>query len=113
MSYAYYAHPVIGELRPYRSELETGFERFEWSGGVEGLAKVEGNQLHLLAVYSETPGTGEFRRFMIECMAAYSFIRVWSVWSDRLRTILQRHGFVEGKDVDQFGDWHDVWDWKK
>lgn len=108
-------YPVIGETRPYgTAELHlTGFEQFEWSGGVGGLAKVQKDELHLLAIHADKPNTGQFRVFMRECKEAYPFIRVWSVWSANLRVILVRYGFVEGVDTDQFGIFHDVWDWKK
>lgn len=104
-------HPVIGKLRPYR-DLDTGFDQFDWDGGIHGLAKVENAQLHLLSIHADKPGTGQFRHFMNECKAAYKSVRVWSVWSAHLRIILRRYGFTEGVDVDKFGAFHEVWDWE-
>jgi hypothetical protein len=108
-------HPVIGPLYPdlVGDALTTGFSRFKSPGGIHGLAKVRPGEIEFLAVVSTLPGTGQFRKFIRECKTHYRLIRIWSVHSGLLLSILPRYGFVPGMDVDQFGGGAEVWDWKQ
>lgn len=113
-------HPVIGALRPYRLAAEvlgegaiTGFELFESDTGVGGLAKVNGSELHILALHSNIEGVGQFRDFIAKCQQHYQFIRLWTIMNELLPSILARYGFVSGHDVDQFGQMQSVLDWSK
>lgn len=107
--------PVIGELHAHWSSQITGshFRQFFWDGGMDGLAHVEGSELHLLALCSATIRSGCFREFIRQCKDAYPFIRIWCVINDDLPAILGRYGFHKGHDVDKFGEMQEVWDWRK
>jgi len=75
--------------------LGTGYLRFYSEAGVHGLAKIVGlTELHVLAVSSVTPGTGQFRRFLALCKADCQAVYVWEVWNEELAKTLGRHGFV-------------------
>lgn len=107
------AYPVIGELQEHWSSKMTGtqFKEFRSDLGVDGLAWVQENELHLLSVISGQPGSGQFREFIRQCKEAYPFIRIWAVMNDELRPVLARYEFVRGHDVDKFGEMQEVWDW--
>ena len=74
--------------------LGTGYLRFYSSAGVHGLAKVVGiTELHILAINSNRPGTGEFRKFLALCKAECETLYIWEVWNEQLSETLRRHGF--------------------
>lgn len=108
-------HPVIGELRPNRfaGPQESPFFEFSSSVGIHGLAYVEDGELHILGVAAVTEGIGQLRLFIERCKEHYGFIRIWCVLEPKMREILPRYGFIEGRDVDRFGTFQEVWDWRK
>lgn len=98
--------PVIGVIAMQRVEWNP-FGEFDIDT-VQGLAHVsvrgrpfdefpppgQGNHLHLLAIATKQPGSGNCRRFLADCMAQYEAVTVYSVISTRLREMLVRRGFV-------------------
>lgn len=83
----------IMEPDPISMELGTGYLRFHSPCGVRGLAKENKGRLDILAVESQTPGTGEFKAFIEGCKAQYSIICVWLTWNPLVGPILERWGF--------------------
>ncbi len=79
---------------PFGAILNTGFERFNSPTGINGLVRVEGGQLEILAVDATKPGTGQFRKFMKQCKQEYEAIIVWEVWNKGLEQVLVRYGFT-------------------
>lgn len=61
--------------------------------GIEGLARVTGADLELLAVHATKPGTGRFRRFIIEAKARFASITLWSIVNSEMVPTLARYGF--------------------
>lgn len=104
--------PVLGELReqPEHRRL-TDFMEFRSPFGVDGLARVRGNRLEILAVISVEEGKGHFRDFVSACQQRYVGIRFWALMNPELEKALTRYGFYGGNDVDEFGDVVDVMDW--
>jgi hypothetical protein len=78
--------------------LGTGFDRFETSSGLHGLAKVTGDTLEVLAVMSPNPGTGQFREFIRATKEIYRTVTVLEDWNPIVTAALQRYGFqrIEG-----------------
>ncbi len=73
--------------------LGSDFRRFESPTGIDGLAKVNGDRIDILAVYATDPGTGQFREFIDQCKREFETICVWDIWGDWLALVLQRYGF--------------------
>lgn len=73
--------------------LKTGFRRFNSHQGIDGLMRISGYDLELLAVHATRPGTGQFRRFVTACKAKFDTIAIWHVWNNDLPAILLRYGF--------------------
>ncbi len=78
---------------PISDMLGTGYKRFESSVGINGLAKVSGKRLDILAVIARTPGKGQFRRFIAAAKNAYETVAVWEDWNPVIGEALQRYGF--------------------
>lgn len=74
--------------------MNTGYQRFTHTSGVQGLAKVTGKRLDLLAVVSSHPGAGEFRAFIADAKKHFDVIAIWEIWEPLLDGILQRYGFT-------------------
>lgn len=91
------ALPVLGQLAsdPIGHLLGTGFARFTAPCGVDGLARADadGSHLEVLAVVARQPGTGQLRRFVRDCQAAYHTLTFLEVWSPLLESALARYGF--------------------
>lgn len=106
--------PVLGKLReqhPHR--CLTSFFHFKTTVGVQGLARVNGHHLEILAVHSSHPGRGDFRNFIANCKRSYASIRFWALLNPELAKTLTRYGFYGGFDTDEFGEMVDVMDWNK
>jgi len=105
--------PVIGSLTPWTGGIApTKFEKFE-TVGLHGLAFVSGKNLEIMAIVANWPGSGHFREFIMEAKEHYDSIRFWAVMGVGLIKILPRYGFSEGKDIDEYGEMCDCWDWRK
>lgn len=90
------SHSVVGVLAsdPVGLMLGTGYHRFKAACGIDGLAKVDGKRLDLLAVVTDTPGKGQFREFIRLAKAAYDTVRVWQISNPTLNEALKRYGFT-------------------
>lgn len=103
--------PVVGELHEQQGFPDSPFKNFFWDGGIDGLAYVEGQDLHILAIHAATSGIGQSREFIRQCKGAYRFIRIWCVMNEDMPTMLHKYGFTPGHDTDKFGQMQEVWDW--
>jgi hypothetical protein len=74
--------------------LDTGYLNFASPHGVEGLAKEQDGDLHILAIYSPNEGQGNCRNFLKAAQKAYKAVYVWDVFSPVLEAALHRYGFV-------------------
>lgn len=103
--------PVLGQLiaDPVSDILGTGFNRFASASGIDGLAKVEGTRLDILALVSNNPATGQFREFIRQCKESYTTIVIWEVMNLTLEAALKRYGFKAGVDSEILP----VWIWEK
>ena len=91
------AHPVIGQLSPFASQIQPMFEAFHTTL-IHGLAAVRGDRLDILAVAAVNPGHGDFARFLDECQKNYQTIAIWEIWNGSLALYLQRRGFREVRE---------------
>lgn len=105
---------MMGKIFPdWTSEiLGTGFVRFEARCGVMGLAREDGESLHVLAIESTTPGKGQFRKFVELSKKNYSNVYIWEVWNEWLRPVLRKYGFNEVSEF-HHGDYVDGFVWRK
>lgn len=78
---------LLGEL------LRTGYDEFVSPFGIRGLAREDGQTLHLLALHADEPGGGAFRTLMEHAKATYQAIYIWEIWNDWLPAVLERYGF--------------------
>lgn len=81
--------------------LGTGYAEFESSTGLNGLAKIEGRKLSLLAVVATEKRTGQFRKFIAQAKRKFDTIEIVEVWNINLRRVLLRYGF-EPRMTDEF-----------
>ncbi|HKW14687.1 MAG TPA: hypothetical protein VJS69_09395 [Candidatus Krumholzibacteria bacterium] len=88
-------YPVIGTLHPDPTGIMVGtlFDAFQ-AGQVDGLVRVRGDQLDILAVHVLHPGQGHLGRFIAECQQHYTWIRFLHVINDHLAAMLERRGFT-------------------
>ena len=95
---------VLGQTESHWASamLGTGYEQFHSPTGINGLAKVNGDRVDILALDARDPGTGQFRIFMDQCKREFETIYIWEVWNPTLRHVLARYGFlpVTEKDLD-------------
>lgn len=91
--------------------LGTGYHRFEHASGIEGLARVIGDQLDVLAVISPNPGKGQFREFIGAAKRAFRTVAVWEVWNPIIGPALQRYGFTPAQCVETDGEINRGWQW--
>lgn len=105
--------PVLGVLRQQQPERRlTNFMEFD-AGKVQGLARVNGRHLEILAVLSKQAGCGNFRKFVEDCKGHYASVRFWALMNPELEKALTRYGFYGGFDTDEFGEIVDVMDWTR
>lgn len=86
--------------------LGTGYEQFHSPTGMNGLAKVDGDRLDILALDASAPGTGQLRAFIDQCKREFETICIWEIWNPLLEEILRRYGFrafkrAVDKDTDE------------
>ncbi len=86
---------ALGQLSPdpWGQILKSPFIRFLSPGGLDGLIKVSGTHLDILAVHTFTPGHGQFRTFINDCKREFETIRLLEVWNSRLARKLKKYGF--------------------
>ena len=78
---------------PFGEMLGTGYKRFESSVGINGLAKVTGKRIDILAVVATRQRTGQFRRFIAAAKNAFDVVAVWEDWNHVVGDALHRYGF--------------------
>jgi len=111
-------HPILGPLTPdpFGKLFSTSFQNFDAPTGIDGLCKITGDKLELLAVYSEHDGQGNFRRFIADCKTHFATICIWQVDSRILQACLPRYGFRTWSEKQQVsGEWQvlDGFRWDK
>lgn len=97
------------EPDPYGVILGTGYMRFTTDIGIDGLAKINGDRLDVLAVHAETPGKGQFRKFIEECKNNFREICVWEDFNPIVGVALKRYGFEPTMEVEFGGVIVDGW----
>jgi hypothetical protein len=108
-------HPVVGSLYPDENSvrLGTGFYGFRSSWlKIDGLCKVKGRTIEILAVNSGEMGRGNFRVFVEQLQAHYDCVAFLIVRSQVLKTKLPSYGFSHLKKVTG-GESVDVWIWNR
>lgn len=88
---------------PIGDMLGTGYKRFESSVGINGLAKVTGKRIDILAVVATRQRTGQFRRFIAAAKNAYDVVAVWEDWNPVISEALQRYGFRRTWQHEEYG----------
>lgn len=103
---------MLGLLResPISQILGTGYANFQSPTGIDGLAKIDGTRLDVLAVSARHPGTGEFRDFILCCKRAYLEIFVWEDWNPFIGNALSRYGFTRTTETIK-GERLEGWVW--
>lgn len=98
--------PMMGKtmLCPFSQLLETGYYRFHAYCGVGGLAKEVKEELHILAIHADDPGTGQFRKFIQLAKKNYKSIYVWEVWNSTLERTLMRYEFHQVDRTETYKD---------
>jgi len=95
-------------------QLGTGYSRFVSPAGIEGLARVSGDRLDVLAVFCRTPGRGCLGEFLRRCMARYDAVCVWEVFNPVVSAALQRRGFRRAEETDPAtGETVTGWRWQR
>jgi hypothetical protein len=99
-------HPLLGrwEPDPIGQILETGYNRFQSTSRIGGLAKWTDERLDLLAVHAFTPGAGQFRGFIEKAKEQFTTICVWQVGNVTLDAALRRYGFTPETEIDGRGE---------
>jgi hypothetical protein len=98
-------HPVVGLLTPDPLGVELGTHLMRFSNKslqVDGLCKVAGRRIDLVAICSRDCNKGNVSKFFDQLMAAYRAIYVWEIWSPVIKQMLFRRGFMairEQQDV--------------
>jgi hypothetical protein len=109
------SHPVIGELHRWEGAMfTTKFGTFD-TGRIHGLAWVspDGKAVEIMAIVSRKQGKGHFRDFIRELKERYQVIRFLALLNRELVGKLLEYDFVQGMDVDEYGDKAEVMDWRK
>lgn len=106
---------VLGTTTPDVVSLiwQTGFERFQSPNGLEGLARVAGDRLDVLAVSNSTGKRGLFREFIAQAKLEYKTICVWVIENPIIHDALLRYGFTPDIEIDQFGDTQQLLRWDR
>ncbi len=92
--------------------LGTGFMQFTAPHGICGLAKIEGESLHILAIESMHEGRGNCRAFIASAKQAYREIIIWEVLNARFKDALRRYAFYFEKGrLDSCGERADAYVW--
>lgn len=78
---------------PVAKMLGTGYSRFVSQSGIDGLCKIDGDTLCILAVHATKPNSGQFRDFVSKSKAQFPTIKIYEVWNPDLESALDRYGF--------------------
>lgn len=92
--------------------LNTGYYRFESPLGLDGLARIDGDHLELLAVVTRTRREGSFRAFIAMAKEHFPAVSVWNIWNDIVRDALVRYGFKPASYVEWDGEHVEGLQWK-
>lgn len=106
--------PVVGQLFPDDTaiKLGTGYSQFRcWTFKMDGLCKVNGRHIEILAIVSNQPGQGMFREFVRALKPVYDSITFWADMNPILSNALHRYGFVRVDSVDSDGSRIRGWQW--
>jgi hypothetical protein len=104
---------TLWEPDPAAKILGTGMNRFRTAYGVHGLAKINGDRFELLAVASDVPKMGLFRRFISDLKERHKTICIWFVEAPFLPMILVRYGFAREVEISGRGEIMDGYRWDK
>lgn len=87
---------IFIDWRPHWSSeaLGSDYQQYHTAGGLDGLARVDGDTLNILFIGASNPGTGQFRAFVTAAKARFSGIVFWSIWNPKLEKTLERYGFT-------------------
>lgn len=91
--------------------LGTGFNRFNTRVGIDGLAKITGSKLEILAVHAKTKGVGQFRDFITFAKRQFSHIYVWQDDNPIVTNALQRYDFTPAYTIEAGGEVVAGWEW--
>lgn len=91
----------------------TGYKNYSSPHGIDGLARVQGETLDILAVFARHRGRGEFRRFMQQAKQLFPVIEVWEVWNKDLAAILKHYGFRAVRRTEPWGERLDGFRWER
>lgn len=99
-------HPFFSswEIDPTGVALDTGFMRFETKYGIDGLAKLDGDNLEVLAVVSTNPRQGRFRDFIAAAKITFASIAVLEIWEPIVEAALGRYGFTAFERTEPDGE---------
>lgn len=106
---------VLGKtsIDPVGAMLNTRMQRFVSPTGIEGLARVAGDRLDVLAVINPTGLRGRFRAFIAAAKIEYQTICVFAIENPIVDQALRRYGFTLDVEIDQFGDVQELLRWDK
>lgn len=88
--------------------LGTGFWRFKSDGGIDGLAKINGHTLELLAVVARDKNKGHFKSFIFRAKGMFESVCVWHDGNPIIGKALAKYGFsrvVEERDGEKIPGW--------
>ena len=106
---------VLGVIAPdpIGKQLGTGYERFSSSCGIDGLAKVNGYRLDVLAVINPTGRPGRFRLFITLCKVEFDTICIWNITNPIVAGALTRYGFTAEVEITNLGEAIEGMRWDK
>ncbi len=93
--------------------LDTGYQRFETTCGIVGLAKIVEKRLDVLAVQATKKGKGQFRAFITHAKQEFEEVCVWEDWNPALAGILTRYGFKKAVRLEDNNEIISGWRWLK
>jgi hypothetical protein len=84
--------------------LHTRYDRFLSRSGIDGLCRITGRKIEILAVHAANPGTGRFRRFIHALKKEYDTICVWQIHNPIVEACLLRYGFAPEFQIEGDGE---------
>lgn len=100
------------EPDPIGVMLGAGYNRFATADGMDGLAKITGDRLDVLAVVASKAGAGQFRRFIASAKLAFKIVAVWEDWNPIVGAALKRYGFHPATCKEADGEVNHGWQWE-
>jgi hypothetical protein len=109
------ATSFLGELKPHPVGvvLGTGYNYFAAACGIDGLAKIEGDTLNILAVYARKQGSGQFREFIRLAKLEFKTVCIWEVFNPWLDDCLKRYGFKPAFTIAAHDEILQGWRWDR